>query len=123
MPPARSRPARRSGGALYFGDYSGQVQAISERTAVDQRLRRCGLRSGTFYSTPAAAYGRIFLGNTDGRIYAYDALTGKLDWAVQTGAYVYSSPAVTQRPWGPTVYLGSYDGDLLRVERPLGQIA
>ena len=37
--------------------------------------------------------------------------TGKLDWAVQTGAYVYASPAVTNAPGlGPTIYLGSYNG-------------
>ena len=46
--PARSRPARRSsGGILYFGDYSGHVQAISERTGrrhLGQRLRRRAAR-------------------------------------------------------------------------------
>ena len=99
---------------LYFGDYSGHVQAISERTG--RRLwvsssEGALLGSGTFYSTAAVVYGRVFLGNTDGRIYAYDASTGRLDWAVQTGAYVYASPAVTNAPGlGPTIYLGSYNG-------------
>lgn len=102
------------GGVLYFGDYSGHVQAVSEATG--RRLWRSGsegalLGSGTFYSTAAAVYGRVYLGNTDGRMYAYDASTGHLDWAVQTGAYVYASPAVTDAPGlGPTVYFGSYDG-------------
>ena len=69
------------------------------------------LGSGTFYSTAAVIYGRVFLGNTDGRVYAYDASTGRLDWAVQTGAYVYASPAVANAPGlGPTIYVGSYDG-------------
>jgi outer membrane protein assembly factor BamB len=101
-------------GVLYFGDYSGQVQALSERTG--RRIWRSGsegalLGSGTFYSTAAVVYGRVFLGNTDGRFYAYDAATGRLDWAYQTGAYVYSSPAVANAPgWGPTIYMGSYDG-------------
>ncbi len=78
------------------------------------------LGSGTFYSTAAVVYGRVFLGNTDGRVYAYDASNGKLDWAVQTGAYVYASPAVTNAPGlGPTVYVGSYDGDFYAHQRPL----
>ncbi len=69
-----------SGGVLYFGDYSGHVQAISEQTG--RRLWVSGsegalLGSGTFYSTAAVVYGRVFLGNTDGRIYAYDASTGQ----------------------------------------------
>jgi outer membrane protein assembly factor BamB len=115
-----------SGGVLYFGDYSGHVQAISERTG--RRIWISGsegalLGSGTFYSTPAVFYGRVFLGNTDGRVYAYDAATGKLDWAVQTGAYVYASPAVTNAPGlGPTIYLGSYDGTFYALNARSGHI-
>jgi outer membrane protein assembly factor BamB len=115
-----------SGGLLYFGDYSGHVQAVSERTG--QRVWLSGsegalLGSGTFYSTAAVIYGRVFLGNTDGRVYAYDAFTGRLDWAVQTGAYVYSSPAVTNAPdLGPTAYVGSYDGTFYALNARTGQI-
>jgi outer membrane protein assembly factor BamB len=116
-----------SGGVLYFGDYSGHVQAVSERTG--RALWVSGsegalLGSGTFYSTAAVVYGRVFLGNTDGRVYAYDAFTGALDWAVQTGAYVYASPAVTDAPGlGPTIYLGSYDGTFYALNARSGHIA
>jgi len=115
-----------SGGVLYFGDYSGHLQAISEQSG--RRLWVSGsegalLGSGTFYSTAAVVYGRVFLGNTDGRIYAYDASTGRLDWAVQTGAYVYASPAVTNAPGlGPTIYLGSYDGTFYALNARSGSI-
>ncbi len=116
-----------AGGVLYFGDYSGQIQAISERDG--HRIWRSGsggtlLGSGTFYSTCAVIYGRVFLGNTDGRVYAYDAGTGKLDWAVQTGSYVYSSPAVTNTPGlGPTIYLGSYSGTFYAINARSGQVS
>jgi outer membrane protein assembly factor BamB len=116
-----------SGGVLYFGDYSGHLQAISEQTG--QRLWISGsegalLGSGTFYSTAAVVYGRVFLGNTDGRVYAYDASSGRLDWAVQTGAYVYASPAVSNTPGlGPTVYVGSYDGVFYALNARSGQIS
>jgi outer membrane protein assembly factor BamB len=116
-----------SGGALYFGDYSGHVQAISERSG--RRLWRSSsegalVGSGTFYSTPAVLYGRVFLGNTDGRVYAYDASSGRLDWAVQTGAYVYSSPAVTNAPGlGPTVYIGSYNGTFYAIDARSGHVS
>jgi outer membrane protein assembly factor BamB len=115
-----------SAGVLYFGDYSGHVQAVSEQSG--RRLWVSGsegalLGSGTFYSTSAVVYGRVFLGNTDGRIYAYDAQSGKLDWAVQTGAYVYASPAVTDAPGlGPTIYLGSYDGTFYALDARSGRI-
>jgi outer membrane protein assembly factor BamB len=116
-----------SNGMLYFGDYSGHVQAISEQTG--KRIWRSGsegalLGSGTFYSTPAVVYGRVFLGNTDGRVYAYDAFTGNLDWAVQTGAYVYASPAVTNAPGlGPTIYIGSYNGTFYAINARSGHIS
>jgi len=114
-------------GALYFGDYSGRLQAISERTG--RRLwvsqsEGALLGSGTFYSTAAVAYGRVFLGNTDGRIYAYDAATGSLDWAVQTGDYVYSSPAIVNAPGlGPTVYMGSYNGTFYALSARSGHVS
>jgi outer membrane protein assembly factor BamB len=115
-----------SNGVLYFGDYSGHVQAVGERAG--KRLWISGsegalLGSGTFYSTAAVFYGRVFLGNTDGRVYAYDQATGKLDWAVQTGAYVYSSPAVTNAPGlGPTIYVGSYDGTFRALNARTGHV-
>jgi outer membrane protein assembly factor BamB len=115
-----------SGGVLYFGDYSGYIQALSARTG--RRLWSSGsggalLGSGTFYSTAAVMYGRAFLGNTDGRVYAYDASSGHLDWAVQTGAYVYASPAVTNAPGlGPTIYVGSYDGTFYALNARSGHV-
>lgn len=113
-------------GVLYFGDYSGHVQAISE--ASGRRIWLAGSEgalfgSGTFYSTAAVVYGRVYLGNTDGRVYAYDASSGRLDWAYQTGAYVYSSPAVTNAPGlGPTVYVGSYDGNFYAIDARTGHV-
>jgi len=115
-----------AGGVLYFGDYSGHVQAISERTGSrlwDTASEGALLGSGTFYSTAAVMYGRVYLGNTDGRVYAFDAGSGRLDWAVQTGAYVYSSPAVTSAPGlGPTIYIGSYSGTFYALNARSGGI-
>lgn len=115
-----------SNGVLYFGDYAGNVQAVRERDGHRLWLSGSGgalLGSGTFYSTAAVVYGRVFLGNTDGRVYAYDQGSGKLDWAVQTGAYVYASPAVADAPnVGPTVYVGSYDGTFYAIDARSGRI-
>jgi outer membrane protein assembly factor BamB len=116
-----------SDGVLYFGDYSGRLQAISEQTGRRLWVSKSEgalLGSGNFYSTAAVIYGRVFLGNTDGRIYAYDASTGRLDWAVQTGDYVYASPAVTNAPGlGPTVYIGSYNGTFYALNARSGHVS
>ncbi len=102
-----------SGGVLYFGDYSGELQAVGESNGHDccgaaAPAARCSAAAPST-RPPAIIYGSVFLGNTDGRVYAYDASSGALDWAVQTGAYVYASPAVTNAPvsarpstWVPT---------------------
>jgi outer membrane protein assembly factor BamB len=114
-------------GLLYFGDYSGHVQAISEQTGRRVWISGSGgalFGNGTFYSTAAVIYGRVFLGNTDGRVYAYDAFTGGLDWAMQTGGFVYASPAVTNAPGlGPTVYAGSYSGSFYAIDARSGHVS
>ena len=35
-----------------------------------------GFGSGNFYSTPAVAFGRVYMGNTDGLVYSFAARTG-----------------------------------------------
>ena len=123
--PVKASPSLQEG-TLYFGDYAGDIQAVNARTG--RLIWRSGsegapLGSGTFYSTAAVAFGRVYLGNTDGRIYAYDQRTGSLDWAVQTGAYVYASPAVADAPGlGPTIYLGSYDGHFYAINARSGHV-
>ncbi len=82
-----------------------QVWAVSTEGA------HFGFGSGQFYTTPAVAYGRVYMGNTDGRMYSFGARNGALAWATTTGGYVYSSAAVADpKHLGPTVYAGSYDG-------------
>jgi len=84
---------------------------------------RFGLAGGNFYSSPAVAYGRVYIGNTDGRVYSFGARDGKLAWAKRTGGYVYASPAVAQVPGGrPTVYAGAYDGRFYALDARNGNV-
>ena len=70
---------------------------------------------------PAVAYGRVYIGNTDGNMYSFSAGTGKLAWRRGTGSYVYASPAVAQvRDSKPTVYFGSYDGTFYALDARSG---
>ena len=87
-------------GKLFFGDYGGKVHAIRQArrpAAVAARTRAgsaLGLRAGRFYSTPAVAYGRVYIGSLDGFVYSFAASNGRLAWRHKTGGFVYSSPAV-----------------------------
>src|SRR6266516_3910562 len=74
--------------------------------------------SGTFYSTPAVAYDRVYIGATDGKMYSYGATSGKLRWSHGTGGYVYASPAV----WNRRVFSGSYNGDFYCFDAATGDV-
>jgi outer membrane protein assembly factor BamB len=77
---------------------------------------------GEFYATAAVAFGRVYVGATDGRMYSLSAQDGRLAWAHQTGGYVYSSPAVTRVAGrGPTVFFGSYDGVFYALDARTGE--
>jgi outer membrane protein assembly factor BamB len=109
----------QSGRRLYVGAYDGRVYALDAATGrlVWRSEGQGGLLGrGTFYSTPALAYGRVYLGSTDGKVYAFGAASGRLLWSVSTGGYVYSSPAV----WRRTVYAGSYAGKLVALDAATG---
>jgi outer membrane protein assembly factor BamB len=84
---------------------------------------RLGLSGGNFYSTPAVAYGRVYMGNTDGRMYSFSADEGDLAWSRSTGGYVYASPAVAAVPgYAPTVYFGSYSGRFYALDARSGNV-
>lgn len=113
-------------GRLIFGDYDGSVTAI--RRADGKRLWKTGtsggafgLKSGNFYATPAVAYGRVYIGNTDGFVYSFSTRNGALAWRHKTGGYVYSSPAISPVRGG-TVYAGSYDGKLYAFDARTGNV-
>ena len=79
-------------------------------------------RAGSFYSTPAVAYGRVYLGSNDGRVYSFDKNTGELAWTYSTGDWVYSGPSVAQVPGTPpTVYIGSFDGNVYALNARSGE--
>jgi outer membrane protein assembly factor BamB len=110
-----------SGNRVYFGSYDGHVYALNARTG--RQIWRASAQArlgptGTFYATPAVAYGRVYIGSTDHKVYSYGATTGELRWSHTTGSYVYSSPAV----WRLSVYIGSHDGNLYCFDAATGDV-
>jgi outer membrane protein assembly factor BamB len=110
-----------SANRLYIGDYSGHLYSLNATTGrikwqakVQPRLGS----TGTFYATPALAYGRVYIGATDGKMYSFGANSGKLRWSQSTGGYVYSSPAV----WRDRVYIGSYSKRFFCMDAATGNI-
>jgi outer membrane protein assembly factor BamB len=118
--PVKSAPAYY-GGKLFVGDYGGYMNAVDAESG--KLVWQSGSlgpgfgASGAFYSTPAVAYGRVYAGNNDGRVYSFETGGGGLAWSYSTGGYVYSGPTVANtRHSPPTVFIGSFDGNVYALD-------
>ena len=112
---------------LFVVDYGGNVAAL--RPGSGSVIWRSGTsgrsfgRAGNFYGTPAVAFGRVYAGNTDGRVYSFAASSGKLAWSHSTGNYVYGAPAVADVPgMKPAVFVGSYSGQFMALDARSGAV-
>ncbi len=125
------------GGTLYVGDYGGKMNAVR---ASDGAIRwqtqdlGTGFGHGRFYSTAAVAFGRVYAGNADDKVYSFDAKTGEIAWTYTAGNYVYSGVAAADtKGTEPAVYFGSHDkfayaldaksGDVIWKEQAGGQVS
>lgn len=72
-----------------------------------------------FNRNSAALYGdQLFIGCTDGNLYAFDRKEGKELWKSRTGGPIESDPLV----WGEKIYTGSSDGTLYAMKRSNGEV-
>jgi outer membrane protein assembly factor BamB len=114
-------------GDVFADNYAGEIYAIDAGNGdVKWTAHTQGggfLRGGGVYSTPAVAWGRVYLGGLDGRVYSFVEKTGELAWSQSTGAEVYPSPAAAETPHSPpTVYLGSQDKHFYALDAKTGEI-
>jgi outer membrane protein assembly factor BamB len=102
-----------SGGRVFFGDYAGDMYALNARNG-HQIWKKgthglaAGFESGNFYSTPAVAYGRVYIGSTDSKVYSFVANTGEIAWTETMSGWAYGSPGVS----GGRVFEASYGGQV-----------
>lgn len=89
------------GGRVFIGSYDGTVFCVDAQSG---RIVWKKWLGGEFYSTPAVAGDRLYIGNkSSGSVYCLDARDGAMLWGTSLGSSVYGSPAV----WGGKVYVGS----------------
>ena len=87
------------GGRVFFGAYGGtmySLRAQRRQGAVGTHVHGLsgGFRSGNFYSSPAVAYGRVYIGNTDGKVYSFVASDRAGRWTSTFPDWAYGSPGV-----------------------------
>jgi outer membrane protein assembly factor BamB len=68
-------------------------------------------------SEPVASNGTVYVGSSDGGIYALDALTGGRKWRFQTGAGISATPVIDRN----SVHIGSWDGRFYAIDIMTGQ--
>jgi outer membrane protein assembly factor BamB len=120
----KAAPAYENG-IVYIGDYSGEMNAIrASDGSIKWQTGSQGSgfgRSGRFYAAATVAFGRVYAGNVDGRMYSFDQRTGDLVWSQSTGNYVYAAAIAARTPdTQPTVYFGSYDGTFYALDARTG---
>ena len=71
---------------------------------------------GRFFSSPTPSSGTIYIGNTDGRLYAVRAADGSQIWSFKTAGAVNSTPAVSNG----VVIVSSRDGNIYGIDTANG---
>jgi outer membrane protein assembly factor BamB len=108
---AAADPAMFRGGPAHTGVYPTTSAPTLSSVVWKFKTR------GKVFSSPAVADGSVYIGSTDGRLYAIDSATGSERWHFQTKGPVNSSPAVTQG----RVYFASVDGNFYAVDAATGK--
>jgi outer membrane protein assembly factor BamB len=74
--------------------------------------------AGQVISSPAVVGKTVYVGSTDGNLYAVDRETGTQKWKFEAKSRITSSPAVSDG----LVYFGAYDGVFFAVDASTGQL-
>ena len=104
---------------MFHHDLALSGYSASSAPDTDELLWVFDTESSAILSSPAIANGRLYIGSTDGNLYALDAQDGSLLWAYPTFGAVNSSPAVAEGK----VYFLSEDGSVYALDADDGSLA
>src|SRR5581483_2275890 len=104
--------------AMFRGNppHTGQYEAagLSKLSGVKWKFHTGGMVIGS----PSVAAGVVYVGSTDGNLYAVDAESGGLKWKFSVKSRIPSTPAVV----GGAVYFAAYDGNFYAVDAASGAL-
>jgi len=115
---ALSVPAWGGDAATFRGDlaHTGVYDAAGVRGL--PKIKWSFSTKGQVISSPAVSGGLVYVGSTDGNLYAIETESGAQKWKFETKVRITSSPAVDQG----AVYFGSYDGRFYAVDAFSGKL-
>jgi outer membrane protein assembly factor BamB len=107
---SRADDAMFRGGSAHLGVYSSQPPALA---SVKWRFHI----KAKIFSSPTVSNGLVYIGGTDGRLYAVREDDGSMLWSFKTKGAVNSTPAVS----GGAVFISSRDGNVYSVDAATGR--
>ncbi len=93
---------------VYIAGYSGKIYAYNTTNLAQRWVFPREGYTQAFVGGMVIANGKLYIGCSDGYIYALDAATGDLLNSYQTGDKIWGTPTVE----GDTLYIGSFDKKL-----------
>jgi parallel beta-helix repeat protein len=108
-----------SDGVIYVGSWDGNLYAINR----DGTLKWKFDMGNATYSSPTIQKfdvgSQLYIGSENGKLYALDPATGRLQWAFATDSPIRSSPTIGL---DGTVYVASFYGSLYAIEPISGSL-
>lgn len=96
------------GELVYIAGYNGKIYAYNTEGLALRWVYPREDYLEPFVGGLIAAEGKLYIGGTDGIVYALDPATGDKLWEFQTGDKIWGTPAVH----GDTLFIGSFDKKL-----------
>lgn len=96
-----------SGDLVYIGGYNGKIYAFASSLATRWVYPREGYL-GPVVGGLVVAQGKVYFGDSDGKMYALDAATGDKLWEFKAGDKIWSTPTISDS----TLFIGSFDKKL-----------
>lgn len=99
---------------IYFGADNELVVAYKNNGSEIRRIK-----AGQFWkSRPEVKIGNVYIGSTDGKMFAIDADAGKVLWSYSTGGWIMSDPLYDKG----IIYFGSNDGNVYALNANTGNL-
>lgn len=99
-----------SGDLVYIAGYNGKIYAYKTDNLAQRWIYPREGYLKPFVGGMVIAKGKLFIGSSDGWVYALDALTGDKLYETKVGDKIWSTPAVDAE--NNTLYIGAFDKKL-----------